>query len=357
MADRELPAFSLGGVEIAPGTRQTVHLPVAPMYTAMEMTMPVHVIRGRREGPRLFVSAAIHGDEINGVEIIRRLLARPEMGRFKGTLIAVPVVNVYGYMDRNRYLPDRRDLNRSFPGSASGSMASRLAHIFMEEIVSKATHGIDLHTGAVHRTNLPHVRVSFEQTESVALAKAFRVPLIMHSDLRDGSLRQAVVEKNLPMLLYEAGEALRFDEQSIRIGLRGVLNVMRTIGMLPARKAKRSAVQPLIGRSSRWMRAPDSGTLISRREVGEVVIAGEILGVVADPLGNEESPVKATVGGMIVGMTMMPLVYEGEALFNIVALGVDRDAADALEQYETNLGNDPDLPPDLDSVIAHDPVD
>lgn len=356
MADRA-GSLVIGGHEIPPGSRETVHLPVAPMYTAMEMTMPVHVIRGRRDGPRLFVSAAIHGDEINGVEIVRRLLSRPELSRLRGTLIAVPVVNVYGYTARSRYLPDRRDLNRSFPGSHKGSMASRLADTFMQEIVANATHGIDLHTGAVHRTNLPHVRVCFTQTESLDLAKAFRVPLIMHSDLRDGSLRQAVVESDVPMLLYEAGEALRFDQSAIRVGLRGVLSVMRTIGMLPARKVSGKQVAPLIGRTSRWMRAPDSGTLIARCQVGDVVTEGQILAHVMDPLGDEEIPIRASTSGIVVGATVLPLVYEGEALFNIVQLDTGRDAAGALEQFENNLGNDPDLPPSLEAAQAHDPVD
>ncbi|NNE71003.1 MAG: succinylglutamate desuccinylase/aspartoacylase family protein [Rhodothermales bacterium] len=347
----------IGGSTIQRGSRETVHLPVAPMYTAMEMTMPVHVIRGKKDGPRLFVSAAIHGDEINGVEIIRRLLARPELSRLRGTLIAVPVVNVYGYTARSRYLPDRRDLNRSFPGSQTGSMASRLADTFMQEIVENATHGIDLHTGAVHRTNLPHVRVCFSQKESLELAQAFRVPLIMHSDLRDGSLRQAVVETDVPMLLYEAGEALRFDEQAIRVGLRGVLNVMRTIGMLPARRASRKQVQPLIAKSSRWMRAPDSGTLVSMCSVGDVVSEGQVLALVTDPLGREEIPIKARTAGVIVGATVLPLVYEGEALFNVAELETNRDAVGALERFESNLGVDPDLPPSLEAAQAHDPID
>ncbi len=152
----------IGGTEIPRGTRTTVRLPIAPLYTLAAMAMPVHVVRGKRDGPRLFVSAAIHGDEIIGVEIIRRLLGLQLLRQMRGTLIAVPVVNVYGYTARSRYLPDRRDLNRSFPGSASGSMASRLAYTFMEEIVANSTHGIDLHTGAIDRTNLPQVRVSLD---------------------------------------------------------------------------------------------------------------------------------------------------------------------------------------------------
>lgn len=349
--------IKLGGTTVLPGTRQTVNLPVAPLYTSAEMMMPVHIVHGRKQGPCLFVSAAIHGDEINGVEIIRRLLGRPELARLKGTLIAVPVVNVYGYSARSRYLPDRRDLNRSFPGSRSGSMAARTAHLFMEEIVSKATHGIDLHTGAIHRTNLPHVRVSFDQEESVTLARAFRVPLIMHSDLRDGSLRQAVLDRKVPILLYEAGEALRFDERAIRIGLRGVLTVMRSIGMLRTGISSTRYQKPLIATSSKWVRSKDSGTLIPRCTVGDIVREGDIIGVITDPIGAEDVPVIATATGVVVGQALLPLVYEGEALFNIAIIDGNRDAAKVLERYQTNLTNDPDLPPDVDLTLAHDPTD
>lgn len=335
--------LTLGGEAIARGARRTIRLPVAPLYTHTEMTMPVHVVRGQQEGPRLFVSAAVHGDEINGTEIVRQLLAQRQLRRLRGTLFAVPVVNVYGYTARTRYLPDRRDLNRSFPGSPSGSMAARLAHVFMEEIVGRCTHGLDLHTGAVHRTNLPHVRVGPEQTAAHALARAFGVPLILHADLRDGSLRQAVAERGLPMLLYEAGEALRFDRRAIRAGLRGVLAVMRALGMLPPlRGAEKEARrrEPLVARRSTWVRAPASGTLLPRCEAGDVVTEGDALGVLTDPLGEEETPVLAPATGVIVGQTTLPLVHEGEALFNIARTEETETATQRLGAFEAALAGE-----------------
>lgn len=335
--------LTLGGEAIARGARRTIRLPVAPLYTHTEMTMPVHVVRGRQEGPHLFVSAAVHGDEINGTEIVRQLLAQRQLRRLRGTLFAVPVVNVYGYTARTRYLPDRRDLNRSFPGSPSGSMAARLAHVFMEEIVARCTHGLDLHTGAVHRTNLPHVRVGPEQTAAHALARAFGVPLILHADLRDGSLRQAVAERGLPMLLYEAGEALRFDRRAIRAGLRGVLAVMRALGMLPPlRSAEKEARrrEPLVARRSTWVRAPASGTLLPRCEAGDVVTEGDALGVLTDPLGEEETPVLAPATGVIVGQTTLPLVHEGEALFNIARTEETETATQRLGAFEAALAGE-----------------
>ncbi len=326
----------IGGTAIERGTRATVRLPIAPLYTLAAMSMPVHVVRGRRDGPRLFVSAAIHGDEILGVEIIRRLLGLRLLRHLRGTLIAVPVVNVYGYTARSRYLPDRRDLNRSFPGSPAGSMASRLAHLFMTEIVAHSTHGIDLHTGAIDRTNLPQVRVSLDRPESVAMARQFRVPLILHANLRDGSLRQTVLERGVPVLLYEAGEALRLDDRAVRIGLRGIVSVMRSLGMLP-KTAPTRVVEPLIARGSGWTRAEESGTLRLTRDVGDLVEEGEQVGTLTAPLGEALTPVLSRDTGIIIGKTQLPLVYEGEALFHVARLDAPDTAQARLSRYGDRL--------------------
>jgi len=304
--------------------------------------MPVRVIRGLVDGPGLFVSAAIHGDEINGVEIIRRLVSHKLMDGIKGTLIAVPVVNVYGYMQRSRYLPDRRDLNRSFPGSKVGSMAARIANKFIEEVVANSTHGIDLHTGAIHRDNLPHVRISFDQEESFAMARSFRVPLIMNSNLRDGSLREAVIEHGIPMLLYEAGEALRFNEKAIEIGLRGILSVMRSIGMLPTRKRNPRAIKPFLANDSRWIRAPESGSITPLKQIGDSVEEGEPVCILTDPFGDRMIEVVSSVTGLVVGQSRLPLVYAGEAIFNIARLRDDDEIDDRLDQYDDNLAEDID---------------
>ncbi|MDH3452714.1 MAG: succinylglutamate desuccinylase/aspartoacylase family protein, partial [Gammaproteobacteria bacterium] len=205
-------ALKIVSTSVKRGDRMTLEIPLPQLYTHTPMTMPAHVVRGKRDGPRLFVSAAVHGDELNGVEIIRRLLNLRTLRRLRGTLIAIPMVNVYGVIHHSRYLPDRRDLNRSFPGSERGSLASRVADLFMTEIVANCTHGIDLHTGAVHRANLPQIRGNLEDPETERLAKLFGVPVLINSRVRDGSLRQSAADCGVPMLLYEAGEALRFDE-------------------------------------------------------------------------------------------------------------------------------------------------
>ena len=212
---------------IQPACQVMIDLPLPQLTTQTQVTMPIHVIRGRKPGPRLLVCAAIHGDELNGIEIVRRLLKQSALKQLCGDLIAVPMVNVYGIIHNTRYLPDRRDLNRSFSGSKKGALAERLAELFMSEVVAKCTHGIDLHTGAMHRSNLPQIRASLDHAETLALAKSFNAPVLLNASLRIGSLRQAAIHAGIPMLLYEGGEALRFDEIAIRVGLRGILDAMQ----------------------------------------------------------------------------------------------------------------------------------
>jgi predicted deacylase len=325
-------AITVGETVVQPGERATVRLPVADLYTGTSLAMPVHVVCGRRDGPVLFVSAAIHGDELNGVEIIRRLLKRKALSSMRGTLLAVPIVNVHGFLDQSRYLPDRRDLNRSFPGSRKGSVAARMAHTFMHEIVEKADFGIDLHTGAINRSNLPQIRGNLDDEATLNLAKAFGAPVIVNSNVRDGSLRQCAADKGMPMLIYEAGEALRFDELSIRAGLRGTLNAMRHIGMLPLSKKTRP-VSPVLADSTSWVRAPESGIVIPRVDLGSRVTAGQALAVIGDPVSDREAQVKAPFDGIIIGQSKLPLAHEGDALFNVAAFKSVSRAENRVEEF------------------------
>lgn len=329
----------IGGRPVRPGERQTIDLPLAKLYTHTNLAMPVHVVNGRRPGPVLFVSAAIHGDEINGVEIIRRLLKLPAIPRIHGALIAIPVVNVYGFLERSRYLPDRRDLNRSFPGSNGGSLAARVAHIFMQEIVQQSTHGIDLHTGALHRFNLPQIRAQLDNAETRRLAEAFGTPVIINSTLRDFSLREAAVEQGMPMLVYEAGEALRFDELSIRAGVRGIVNVMRALGMLPQSRRRRP-YQPVVARASNWIRAAESGILRALVGPGTAVKKNEIIGFISDPFGEGEIAVSAPSDGLVVGRTNLPLVHEGEALFHLARFREVDSALECVDEFQETFHNE-----------------
>jgi predicted deacylase len=328
--------FAIGGTVVAPATSKTLELPVASLYSHAPMTLPVQVVCGRYEGPHLFVCAALHGDEINGVEIIRRLLRLPLLKKLRGTLLAIPIVNVYGFVNRSRYLPDRRDLNRSFPGSGRGSMAARLAELFLREIVERSDYGVDLHTGAMHRENLPQIRANLDDEETARIANAFHVPVLLNSDLRDGSLREIAAERGIPMLLYEAGEALRFDERAIRAGVKGVIAVMRELAMLPPSRRQSRRAEPLVARSTTWARAEHSGILRSTAALGDRVRKGQIIGLIADPFGEQEHSVYAGSHGIIIGRTNLPLVNEGEALFHIARFESTRVAEEAVDAFQAD---------------------
>ncbi|QIT53899.1 succinylglutamate desuccinylase/aspartoacylase family protein [Aquisalimonas sp. 2447] len=311
-------ALEIAGNTVAPGARDTVELPAGQLYTHTPVNIPVQVIHGRRSGPCLVVTAGVHGDEINGAEIIRRLLRQQMLNRLAGTLIAVPVVNVLGFIGRSRYLPDRRDLNRSFPGSESGSMASRLAYLVRTEVIARATHAIDLHTAAIHRDNLPQIRADLSDAGDDALARAFGLPVVLDSPLIEGSLRSAAREEGVPVITYEGGEALRFNEQAIRAGVKGVIRVMRHLGMLaPTRRGRPTPEPHYIANSSSWMRAGQDGLFRAAVALGDRVRAGQPLGWISDPFGGAEIAVEAAFSGLVIGRANMPLVHEGEALFHV----------------------------------------
>jgi len=326
----------IGRVEVAAGESVILDLPMPSLYSHAPINRPVQVIHGKRDGPRLFVSAAVHGDEINGVEIIRRLLRMPLVRKLRGTLLAIPIVNVYGFVSRSRYLPDRRDLNRAFPGSERGSMAARLAELFLNEIVAQSDYGVDLHTGAVHRENLPQIRANLDHPETARIARAFHVPVLLNANVRDGSLRQVAMEYNIPILLYEAGEALRFDEHSIRAGVKGIVAVMRELEMLPASSRSRAYPEPLVARASTWVRAGRSGILRVTVPLGARVRKGQVIGVIADPFGQQELEVRASCGGIVIGRTNLPLVNEGEGLFHIARFDSTREAETTVEAFQSD---------------------
>ena len=315
------PELSIGGIHVQPGERQVIDVPVAPMYTHDDLSITVQVVRGKHPGPTLFISAAIHGDEINGVEIIRRLLQHRSLRNIRGTLLAIPIVNVHGFLNHTRYLPDGRDLNRSFPGFAKGSLTGRVAHTFVQEIVSKCSHGIDLHTGSRHRSNFPQIRADLDDPQARLMTEAFGVPLAIDAKIRDGSLRDCAGQAGIPVILYEAGEALRFEEMYIRAGVTGIVNVMRSIGMLPKSRSKRTPPSPIISDQTSWVRAPESGILRTFVPLGGKVAKGQVIAMVADPLGAAETAILAPSNGMVIGRTNLPLVYEGDATFHIAEYG------------------------------------
>jgi hypothetical protein len=332
---RAIP-FEIGNTKVLPGTRTTIALPMAKLYTHNEISLPVHVIHGRSSGPTMFICAAVHGDEINGVEIIRRLLKVRQLDKLKGTLLAVPIVNPLGFIQRTRYLPDRRDLNRSFPGTAKGSQAGRLAHLFMTEIAERCDFGIDLHTGSNFRSNLPQVRACLHDPQTLDLARAFGAPIVVPSELRDGSLREAVASLGKPVLVYEGGEALYFNESAIRTGLRGILNVMRHTGLLAAgRRSKRR--EPIITDKTSWVRASMSGTFARKAQMGSLIKKGNLLGTLSDPLGDDVEDVCAPFTGVIIGQLTLPLAHEGDALIHLAKVPDHDEAEEAMDEYTSSL--------------------
>ena len=329
--------MTFGKTTVAPGETKTINLEVARLYTHDEMYMTAHVIYGKQPGPHLFLSAAMHGDEINGLEIIRRVLKRVDPQTLNGAVIAVPVVNSFGLIFRSRYLPDRRDLNRCFPGSRKGSLASQMARLFMDEIVSNATHGIDFHTGALHRSNLPQIRANLDDSETEKLAKAFGTPVLINANLRDGSLRQAVSEQGIPMLLFEGGEALRFDEFAIRSGVSGTLSLMEKLNMIPEEEGKPETPRPYVANSSYWVRAPRAGILRTTSLLGKWMAEGERLGAISEPLGEHDEDVLTPQGGIVIGQTNLPLVNRGDGMFHLASFDKPRIVQRHLKTYTSAL--------------------
>ncbi len=304
---------------IAPGQLRRFELPVSRLATQTLVSLPITVVNGVESGPKLWLSAAIHGDELNGVEIIAQVLGRINPKKLRGTIIAVSIVNVFGFIEQSRYLPDRRDLNRSFPGSENGSLASRLADLFMREIVERSTYGIDLHTAALHRINLPHIRANLEDETTYRCAKAFGAPLMMHSTTRDGSLRHAATKKGIPVLLYEAGEALRFDHMAIKVGVAGIMGVMNHLKMY------QDELAPIVGnslesRKSKWIRAFCGGIFHLEVNLGDKVSRRQELGFITNAFGERRVPVRAKLDGIVIGHIQNPLVNQGDGIIHVAII-------------------------------------
>lgn len=309
----------LGGATVKPGAKGSTEFAIAKQVTGAPLSLPVLAIHGSLDGPTAWISAAIHGDELNGVEIIRRLLEKIDPTTLAGTLLLVPVVNVPGFTTGDRYLPDRRDLNRSFPGSPRGSLASRIASIFMTEIVARCSIGIDLHTGSDHRTNLPQLRADLDDAMTLDLATAFAAPVMMHASIRDGSLRQAATDAGATVLLFEGGEAWRFDEATIRVGTQGVLRVLDRLGMISLDESE-TTEPPISSRTSKWVRAQRSGLAQLSVAAGDHVSKGQIIGRVHDAFGERLSQIRASLDGIVIGLNLDPIVNRGDAVVHIAAI-------------------------------------
>ncbi len=329
--------ISFLGSTILAGERKALELNVAQLYTHTPLSIAVEVIHGQYQGPRLLINAAIHGDELNGVEIVRQVLALLDAKKLRGTVIVVPIVNVFGFIHKSRYLPDRRDLNRCFPGSEKGALASRIAHTYFTEVVQSCDYIIDLHTGAIHRTNLPQIRANLTNPETQRIAKAFATPVIIDSALRNGSIRSEAEKHNIPVLTYEGGEALRFDPLSISAGVLGVRRVLKALDMY--RGSRKQLPDPVIATSTSWVRAITNGIVRTVVNLGDMVEKGELLAYISDPLGREETPLLAPNAGIVIGQLTLPLVNEGDALFHLAYFtSQDGDVEQRVEDYIDEIG-------------------
>jgi predicted deacylase len=311
--------FTIGGIIIEPGTKKTILFPAPNLNTQVKIDIPVNVFHGKKAGPKLFIVSTIHGDELNGIEIIRRVHEHIKVKHLCGTLITIPVINVHGIIMQTRYLSDRRDLNRSFPGAKKGTFAARLANGLMKQVVKYCDYGIDLHTGAYGRMNMPQLRVDFTTPGSKEFAHSFNCPVILDSRQRDGSLRQAASKLGIPVIVYESGEALRFNEICIRAGVRGILNVLHYLQMFTAHRQHRGTKsKSFIAKTSRWVRAPASGIVEPADNI--IAKAGETLGYIHDPfLINPSVKITAPFKGIVIGQALKAITTQGDALYHIAS--------------------------------------
>ncbi|WP_165403999.1 succinylglutamate desuccinylase/aspartoacylase family protein [Egicoccus halophilus] len=313
-------------MSVAPGERRHLFPSASESYTGDRTTLPMAVLNGTGHGPRVFVTAAVHGDELNGIAVCRALLDAVDPATLDGVLVVVPIVNVLGVQIGSRYLPDRRDLNRSFPGSHDGSMAARIARLLVEEVIDGSHVGIDLHTAANQRTNVPQVRVDTSDELASDLAVTFGAPFVLDARLRPGSLREVAGDRGVSVLTYEGGGPLRFDEQAIDVATRGVLRVLSRLSMIPDAPGPYDPT-PMVLHESRWLRAERGGLLELHVEPGDHVVEDQPLWSTVSPLGEERNTRSADDEGYVIGATTLPLVQPGQALLH-VALPGDRMPAE-----------------------------
>ncbi|MGI9535143.1 MAG: succinylglutamate desuccinylase/aspartoacylase family protein [Thermodesulfobacteriota bacterium] len=306
----------INGTEVSPGQNITINFNIARLPSNTLIDLPVYIYRAKKEGPRLLISAGMHGDELNGTEIIRRLTSENRIIPIRGTVIVIPIINIYGFLINSRYLPDGKDLNRTFPGRKLGSLAARIAYTIMNEILPIVDFGVDFHTGGANK-NFPQIRCVIEDYKNLELAKAFNPPIIVNSVLRDGSFRKAAHKKGKSILVFEGGESLNFDELSIREGIKGIVRLMHYHGM--TKKSVRKSKDIIIC-DTYWIRSPKSGLFRSYVKYGDKVIPHQDLGSVTDPFGEEERKIKSKIDGMVTGLRSNPIVNQGDALFNIGVL-------------------------------------
>ncbi len=308
--------MEINGEKIERGEDKQLYLRIAKLPTQTNIDLPVRVIRSEKPGPVLLLSGGLHGDEINGIEIVRRMLVKGLAVPDRGSIIAIPLMNIYGFIQNVRGVPDGKDINRSFPGSKSGSLAKLVAYTIMKEIIPMINYGLDFHTGGSSRANLPQIRCVLGDQKNMELAKAFAPPVILHSPLIDQSFRKAAAKKKKQILVYETGESMRFDEKGIQIGIDGTLRVMKHLGMIDRDPPKYEGKTEIYS-GSLWARAPLAGLFTPKVQLGDRIKKRQLLGGITDPFGIDSEKVKSRHDGRVIGINYLPIVHKGDAIMHI----------------------------------------
>ncbi len=311
--------FEIGGIKVLPSERRDIKLKIGEMYMASPVYIPLTIFHGVRPGPRLFVTAAIHGNELNGIEMVRLLRADVDPALLRGTLMLVGISNPIGFMNMSRDLPDGRDLNRVFPGRDEGSIASQIARTLFEKVILRADYGVDLHTAGAGRTNLPHVRADMKLKPVGRIAAAFGAEIVFDMAGEKGMLRAAATRAGIPTIVYEAGEPMKFQKHLIRQGVSGLKNVMRELAMYDFERV--SPPFQMIVDERGWIRSDKGGILLLNVQPGDIIRKGEEIAVIVKPFGTEIGHIRAPYTGLVVGCTTIPMSLPGSAVVNLAKLG------------------------------------
>jgi len=306
------------GEEVLPGESKTIMMEIARLHTMTKLKIPIIVERSKLEGPTILFSAGLHGDEINGVEIVRQLIVRKINKPKRGTIICIPVVNIFGFVNQSREFPDGRDLNRVFPGSKNGSLASRFAYYLLKEVIPNIDYCIDFHAGGASRFNAPQIRIVPNNEELKQLSDVFNAPFTLYSKNIPGSFRSACDKLGVKMLLFEGGKSLDINNNITQEAIQGIKRFLEHFDMLsPRKKASVANIGSIYITKSGWMRARQSGLFHHKAEAGDFVHKGEIIAVITDPFGKFEQNVKAPNSGYIINANAAPIVYQGDAIYHI----------------------------------------
>jgi uncharacterized protein len=350
LVEEPAPSFKLLGAEVPAATATRLAWQPAESFAGIAVATPVLVVNGATEGPVICITAAVHGDELNGIEMVRRVLYELDPQQLRGTVIGVPIVNLLGFKRGSRYLPDRRDLNRHFPGNPRGSSASRIAHSFFTEIIAHCDVLLDLHTGSFYRSNLPQLRADLRRPEVVRIAESFTATAIVHSPGASGSLRRAAVESGIPCVTLEAGEPMRLQAEEVDHGVRGIFSLMDQLGMY--RKLRVWGNPVPVHYQSRWVRSDSGGILFGQVELGQRIRKGDLLGSVTDPITNVRADIISPHEGRLIGMAVDQVVLPGFAAFHI---GIETRADDLYEPQPPEFENGHDLPAPTPETNGYDP--